>query len=324
MSFFHQELYISLESELLECGEQGKNILIVTFPGSGITYFLKKFIERHGSSGINYTDDLESNLKKFNIINYSFNKNEDALDKVDSYYRQASLKEKFAVVINTPHLLTQQKYKKSFVAGHMYSSLFFGLRSKKDTIIFAKEVNKDLQENELEKIYDLTHGAGQLVKYFALNKDIIGVSYQELLKRKTFQEVFDSMVHELKKCDEELLTELGFMQKGEFQGTIFRTFFENRTLVHRKDIVIHKDLLFEECGLVSKDRLTKQEKDILEVLIDEDVITREQIADIKWGEGSYDEYSDQAINKTMQRLGAKLTKHALFPIPTLGYKIEIK
>jgi DNA-binding response OmpR family regulator len=81
------------------------------------------------------------------------------------------------------------------------------------------------------------------------------------------------------------------------------------------------DLSFEEDGVESQTKLTLAEKRILEELVkNEGQITREKIADFKWGEGSYDEFSDQAINKAVKRLNVKLTKYRLKAILGVGYK----
>ena len=89
-------------------------------------------------------------------------------------------------------------------------------------------------------------------------------------------------------------------------------------------IVINKDLTFIEEGEARETPLIKAERDILEHLLSEGVVTREKVADFKWGDGSYDNFSDQAINKTIQRLNKKLIKHRITAIPKVGYKLETK
>ncbi len=89
----------------------------------------------------------------------------------------------------------------------------------------------------------------------------------------------------------------------------------------RFDIKIDKFLDLYEIGEKTS-TLGKFEAMLLEYLIDNGgVITKDKISEIKWGDGGFAGFSDDAIKKTMLRLGDKMKKYKLSAIHGYGYKL---
>jgi len=195
---------------------------------------------------------------------------------------------------------------------------------EKETKLFARSLDSSITTKSIQKLYKLSGGIGRLLKYLILNSVSLTVKLEDLINSENFSSVLESTVSVVAKCREDDLEKIGIMKQGLFQSEIVETYFKMNPKEKRLSIVIEKDLTFSEDGRSLVHKLTKTEKQVLAELISESMISREKIADFKWGEGSYDEYSDQAINKTMQRLANKLREHVIIPIPKVGYKIKTK
>lgn len=322
MGFYSQALYKGFEKELLSNISLKSNSLILTIPGLGITFFIKKFLEKHSFGGVKYIDTSEDDLSNFNILDLNFDKDENALGIADSYFRKANLDQKFALVVNKPSVIETQKFKSTFLSSHIYSTYYFRARNPKDTQTFALEINKSLKREEIAKIYELSGGIGRFIKFLAISKDALTNDTKDFLENKAFGGILMSTAKAISDCSGEILENLGIKEKGRFKSLILAKYFELNPPSLRIDIELNPDLSFSEDGRISIHRLTKIEKQILQNLLDEGpVISKEKIAEIKWGGGSYDQYSDQAIGKTMQRLNDKLSRYKLEAIPRMGYKI---
>ena len=324
MNFYSQKSYKSLEAELIRSVRLGSNCAVVTIPGFGISYFLQKFLEKNKESGFSYITNSNQNLSKFNILDLDFDKNKDSLKTADAYFRKATLEQKFAVVINTPALLHSSIYESSFLTSHVYSTFYFKTRDLNDTGSFAREINKDLSDKEIEKIYNLTGGIASLVKYFAINNEEIGRDIDQLLENSSFLKIIIQTVNTISETNNKELTQLGLKVSDRFVSEILEKYFKMHTIVFKPQILINKDLSFEENGRLSKEKLTKIESQVLEYILENKIIEREKISEYKWGEGKYDKFSDQAINKTIQRINDKLQNYRFVSISKLGYKLEVK
>ena len=88
-------------------------------------------------------------------------------------------------------------------------------------------------------------------------------------------------------------------------------------------IEIDFDLSIREDGQMSKEKLTEVEARILrEMMQNEGKMTKDKVSEIKWGKAEFDEFSDQAINKTMRRINEKMTVYKITTIPKVGFVIE--
>jgi hypothetical protein len=328
MGFYSQGLYKDLEAIILKSIKTKSNLIVFAVPGLGVSYFIQKFLEKHKELDISYILDIDNNasLSSYNILDIDSEKTGDFLERVGDYLRKAGINKKFAVIINTPYILREELFKQSYLAKHSHLVFFFRARERKDTDIFALEIQKDLSKNELEAIFKLSGGIGRIIKFLAVNRDLIDNSIGDLLKNESLVRIINPTIDVVRKCDNELLKELGFVDDdNNFRSLLLRRYFEENPIEPIFDIKVNEDYSFLEGGILSSNRLLKLEKMVIdEALRNGGVVTKERVADFKWGEGSYDEYSDQAIGKTMQRLNRKLTLYKFLPIIGVGYKLSRK
>lgn len=164
-----------------------------------------------------------------------------------------------------------------------------------------KMADKDKQE-----IFEKSQGIAKLVKFLAVNR--------QRYKEEDKEPVLAPIEEAARGCPNDLLIRFGLNREGVLSGTDSGL-----------GISINFDLSFEEEGVKSDEKLSRIERDILIFMTaNGGEIAREKVADFKWGEGKYDEFSDQAINKTMRRLSGKLSLHQIETIPKVGYKLRKK
>jgi hypothetical protein len=316
--------YQAFETYLLELIQLRASSMILSFPGAGVSFFADIFIRAHKDLDVRRITTAEDELGHFNLLEFDFDKNRYAVYDVDSAFRLAKGQKHMSVVINTPHTIHTDEFKESFFASRVYKTFYFTAYEKNVSDYFARFINRQLTDDQLVKIYGLTGGISRLIKYFAVNPEKINTNPQELLTDETFAYILSPTARAIAECEESTVQKLNLKEGVQFKSEILRQYFKVRPHESKEAIIINKNLTFEEKGQPSDKPLLKIEKDILEHLLTEGMITREKVADIKWGEGSYDNFSDEAINKTVHRLNKKLTKHKISSIPKVGYKLESK
>ena len=323
MGFYQHKHYLEFATALDSAIEKGANLLIVCVPGMSVTYFLKKFLERKKDSKIKYISASDERLEEFNVLDLNFDKNPDGLALAESYFKQATLRQKFALVINTPQLLDSQEFQNSYVASHITSIYQFHTLDLEMVKIFAEELHTKLPANSLQNVLTLTGGIGRLVKFIVINKDLLNLPLAELIQREDLKLALLPSANVISQCDQEILKRLGIKTGDSFTSQILAKYFETNPTTERISIRVNPDLTFYEQTNLSKNRLNKTEAQILKFMVEnQGVVTKEKISEIKWGEGEYDKFSDQAIGKTMQRLGKKLVRYKLEVIPSVGYKLK--
>jgi len=298
MNLDDQEIYRGLKAALDKHRSLKSNLLIVTLPGMGASFWLKHYAEKE--VGVKYLVDENEELVEFNLVDCGLNG--------ERLLKRASNNQKFAIVTEDPSSIGD---KENYVMGHVYEYYYLGAVGKEDCKKAALYYNDKLTEAELQKIYEQSGGVGKLVKYLAVNK-VLGDEVTRLVEK---------LMVMVRKSDEKTLEKLGVKKDGKLVSLILANWKGDSGI----EIKINFDLSFEEMGKKAKERLTKEEKMILEYMVDnEGEIAREKVADFKWGEGKYDEFSDAAINRSMGRLGDKLEKYEIRTIPKVGYKIYQK
>lgn len=323
MGFYQHKQYLEFATALDSAIEKGANLLIVCVPGMSVTYFLKKFLERKKDSKIRYISTSDERLEKFNILDLNFDKNPNGLDLAEGYFKQATLRQKFALVLNTPQLLDNQRFQNSYVASHITGVYHFHTLDFEMVKIFAEELHTKLPTESMQSVFALSGGIGRLVKFMVINKDLLNLPLAELIQRDDLKLALLPSVNVISQCDQEILKKLGIKTGDGFTSQILAKYFEINPITERISIRVNPDLTFYEQTNLSKNRLNKTETRILEFMIEnQGVVTKEKISEIKWGEGKYDKFSDQAIGKTMQRLGKKLVRYRLKVIPSVGYKLK--
>ena len=288
--------------------------ILVSVPGMGASYFCKKLVENDPS--IRYINIEGQDLATFNILDFDFDRDGDSGRKVDDYFKKALPDQKFLVILNRPDFVESGKIDECFFARRVYKQLWFKANDLEATRLMVLEFIDNPDEILINKIFELSGGLRRIIKYFAVNKELVDLDVQALVNREDLQRLLIPSVLVINKTSEESLSKLG-LKTNELMKELIKN------VVEIIDIKVNKDMRLIENGQ-DGETLTKIEKQILELALSEseNVITKEKIASQKWGEGSYDEYSDQAISKTIQRLNAKLQKHLFEPIPQVGYKLK--
>lgn len=178
--------------------------------------------------------------------------------------------------------------------------------------IFANELGVEAAKAELARIYRLTGGVGKWVKWFLVHPE----------ESEDFKLVLEPTARLIGECSDEQLKKLGLWENGGWKGEILAKYFQENQRRKRWEIEITADLSVVEKGQASGVRLTKLEAEILgQMAKNEGVVTKEGVSDLKWGEGKYDKFSDQAINKGMRRLDKKLKVYTVKTIPGYGFKL---
>lgn len=325
MDFYKHASYIAFSEALKNSLKNKTNTLLVSVPGMSVSFYIQKFLEKEDNKVFKYIKDDKESLLEFNILDLNFDKNEKALEIAEKYLKLADLNQKFALVVNTPSLLDSLKFIESTLGNHFYSSYYFKVLDKDLITIFGQILKSNLDKTEIDRIYELSGGLTRIVKFLITHKSYIDKSSQKIIEDLDFRRVFLPTAHIIEDSDDEVLIKLGIKNKDEFIGEILKDYFKTRPIKQNIDIKINSDLTFFEKDKLNGESLLKIEKYVIEGAIDNNgVVTKEKIADFKWGEGGYDEYSDQAIAKTVFRLKKKLKIYTIDPIQGYGYKIVEK
>lgn len=298
MSVYEQEIYLKLEQALEQSQKNQSNLLVVSFSGNGTSYILKSYVKKHPEVG--YIDKRGMNLGKLTIIDSS-------MEIAVKYWKQLGLDQKLVIVVSRGSDYRSEMATE--IRRHSYLSIGISARNRNDTDKLALEINPDLQKDELEEIWRLSGGIGKLIKYLAINRD---------QQNEELEMILAEIRSSLRGYNLEDLEKLGIMEQGKVRSELLVGMMKGET-----NIKINFDLSAEEDGQRMEEKLTETEARILERMIDEEGrISKEEISDIKWGEGKYDQFSDQAINKAMRRLDRKLKKYKITTIPKVGFVID--
>lgn len=317
MGIYARLVYKEFSDKIGEARKERASIVLLTVPGMGVSHFIKKYIEKV-DGGVKRITGENEDLSEFNFLDLDFDKRgvRESLSLVDEYMKKANLKQKFAVVINTPYVLDGREYKSSYLASHVYDVWMMRVNNVVETADFVEELGVDLTKKDQSRLFELSGGLGRLIKYLAVNKEKWG----NLAENKELLRVMDKSLEVIGKTDEKML------QQMEVKGRLLGELLKKRLREKGADIKIERDLSFSEFGEKQAERLTNMEAVLLRALAASNdlLLTRDEIADLKWGEESYEDYSDQAIGKAMRRLEKKLGRHRLVAIPKIGYKLELR
>lgn len=285
------------------------NLLVVCVPGMGVTRAAKGVAERSGGR-IKYVETAGEELGEFTILDLNFDANEGAMGVAQEYFRKAGVDQKMALIVNDPSGVETEEF--AVLGKRLHETYYFELMDEKAVEEMAGRMGVKLAGEKIAKIMKLSGGLARVVKFLVAN----GGEVDEDLQRGLLP-----TVRVMAKCSDEVLERLGLWEKGGFRGSILADYFKIHPRQKVLKVKVNSDLSWVEDGVGGRGRLTRVEAHVLKALAEGGVVTKEQIAEVKWGKDSYDEFSDQAIGKTMQRLGGKLTKYKLEVIPKVGYKL---
>jgi len=294
MDVSHQQIFQNLKKQIDNARSHQSHLLIFTFVGSGSSYLLK-FLAKLDST-LTYINSPDQSLGDYSLLDLSLSEALVFLDKVN-------LNQKCALLINNGsdfHSPLLKNYKT-----HLYLSFPLSTRSLKDSSCIAREINPSLSQKQINEIYKYSQGVSKIIKHLSINPSSISTPDSVL------NNIVDDVLSSLRSYSAKEIESLGI--SFPFANRDFKKF----------PIIINFDLSFSENSVLSPSHLSPTESRILQKIIDNSgKISKEQVSDIKWGENKYDEFSDQAINKTIRRLSSKLTQYSIKTIPKIGFILE--
>lgn len=306
--------YVNLANWLDIQKSSKTNGAIITFPGCGLTFRLRKYLEKN--KDVRFINREGADLAEFNIIALSFVGNSLVLKIVDDYLRMAGSNQKMVVVIDFPGILDTEEYKTSLVSSRIYEYYWHGAFDEKNSIKLIAEFGDATVNN----IYKLTGGVSRLIKYICLKNDYSDI--EKITADLVLQSICRPMLEVIKQTSMGYLETLNIVEKGKIKSEILRELMGGKNLL--VNIKVDNSLFVVEDG-VKGDKLARVEKDILMAMINNDgYLSREGVAGIKWGSENFADFSDQAINKTMRRLASKMKLYKIDTIWKTGFKLSKK
>lgn len=321
MDFEVLSKYQDVRREIEKNSSLGINALVLTFPGYSVSRYFKKIAESGEIPNLKYINRRGESLEKYNLIDVDFATDADAMAIVEEYLKMASLDQKFTVLINAPWILDTYKFGNSYLGSHHYSVYRYTRPDIETLKLFAKTLGVHLTENDLKKVYKMAGGVGRLSKLLLTSDGLFKKSPEEVLKVEGVEKMIKPLVEAYGRVGKEVLTEYGVVENNIFTSSLVAEYVKIHPLSERFEIKIDKSLDLYENGEKAS-TLGRFETMLLEYMVENGgVITKDKISEIKWGDGEYAAFSDDAIKKTMLRLGDKMKKHKLSAIHGYGYKL---
>lgn len=312
MDVFRQTNYLALSQVLNQSQQQNSHLLITSFAGSGASYLLKSYCQKHPT--ITYLDKPDQPMTRFNIYDSDTSNFDPWFAGLNYYLQSCSLDQKLAILIPDSRIFRQKQFITSDAITHLYHRYHLGAYSINDLKIFLHEINPKLSASDIKTISQLSGGIAKISKYLAINWPY---SPDDPQLRSILKATLDAIFF----YNSSTLESLGLSAKGHFASQLLTDYLQNNHL-SPCDIVLSDGLNFSENNQLNPNRLTFTEKNILSQLIsNQGFLSKEQISDIKWGQGKYDKFSDQAIHKSIRRLNRKLQKHQIQTLPKTGFQL---
>lgn len=314
MTNYLPQIYQQLAKEIDHCITSHCHLLIITLPGLGATHLLQHYKSLHQDIDINYLNSTSQQISDtYNILDVRF-------DQIEEYFQKANYQQKFAVVVSQPNLLESVQYLESDLPRKFSKVFYLGAFTPEDTNIFIDFINPNINKTQKEQIYSLSGGIPRLTKYLCVNPENIDLDPKIVVTNPIISNILGPTVSAINKTDKIALEKLHLKLDGKFFSPIISMMTVDRPKSVK--ITINFDLTFSENNQTNVVALNKIESQILDYMIhNNNSITREKIAELKWGDKSYDDFSDLAITKTMRRLRHKLSIYTLKTIPKTGYTL---
>ena len=321
---YYPDIYRQLGLKIDECRELHCHLLLITLPGIGTTHLLRHYLAYHPQVAINFINVPDQPITtEFNFLDLDFDTNHDALSQALTYFQQADYRQKFALILNYPALLSDPTYLQSQLPRRLLTRFYLPAFSASDLDQFLRIDFPQLSDKDSQKIYELSGGICRFAKYLLANRQCLDLSPAEIVQLPEIAPIITPTIDAIRTSPPDVLTKLNILQDGQYHSSLVAAAL-NLTNISPQ-ININSDLTFSENGQPSPHPLNKIESKILNYLLQNDYfISREKVAEFKWGENQYDEFSDLAISKTMRRLKEKLTVSTLKTIPKTGWQLQSK
>ena len=311
--------YLRLAASLSQAIKTGNGAVVVGLPGMGVSHFLEIFAKQTKLSLTGGSGEVAGDVV---ILNPDFLGNSEAIERVVSVYQKAGTGQKIILGVNAPAVLYSSELSNPQISSRWYGMYWLETRDRGDLRILAEELSVKLTTSELGKLEEITGGVARFAKYFIVNREKMEKSAKELWEDSDWRRMVKPFLTEAKKCKGEWLTKMGLVdENGVWKSAYLSTWMkeEKGSLAVGVEGDVWLVELGEKIGM-----LMPFEVKIVRYLIDHDgVIEKDKIAELKWGNAT-EGVSDQAIAKSMQRLGGKFRHHILKPIPKIGYQLMFK
>lgn len=311
--------YLRLAALMSQAIKTGNGAVVVGLPGMGVSHFLEIFAKQ---IKLPLTDGSSEVAGEVVILNPDFLGNSGAIERVVSVYQKAGIGQKIILGVNAPAVLYSSELSSPQISSRWYGTYWLETRDKGDLILLAEELSVKLTTSELEKLEEVTGGVARFAKYFILNKEKMEKNAVELWEDSDWRRMIKPFLVEAKKCKTEWLVKMGLVD----ENWIWKSAYLSTWMKEEKGslaVGVEGDVWLVELG-EKITTLMPFEAKIIRYLIDHDgVIEKDKIAELKWGNVG-EGVSDQAIAKSMQRLGGKFRHHVLRPIPKIGYQLRLK
>jgi hypothetical protein len=296
------DLFSELKDKVQLAKKKGSNLLLYTFAGSGCTHYLKELARL--DKDLAYINYPGVKLGKYNLLDLPFG-------EAVIYTRQVDIRQKYLLVVNSGFEFHSSAVKE--LTDHLYFTFPLRAGSPADIKDMIARFRSKSDINTLGLIMKLSGGIPKLAKYLIVNEG--KVDENDLAFKTLIKGISDS----ISGYSPSELKQLSLVDdKGNFTSELLA-----KHLAKTLDIKINFDLSFEENGILTKEKLTALEAKIIKKILDNSgQISKEEVSDIKWGIGKYDQFSDQAINKQMRRLSQKLSRFTIVTIPKVGFEIQ--
>ncbi len=308
-----------LATSLSQAIKTGSGAVVVGLPGMGVSHYLEIFAKQ---MKLPLTDGSSEVAGEVVILNPDFLGNSRAIERVVRMYQKAGTEQKIILGVNAPAVLYSSELSSPQISSRWYGMHWLETRDRGDLGLLAEELAVKLTTLELEKLEEITGGVARFAKYFILNKEKMEKSAEELWEDSDWRRMAKPFLTEAKKCKGEWLTKMELVDgNGVWKSAYLSTWMkeEKGSLA----VGVEGEVWLVELGekIIT---LMPFEVKIVRYLIDHDgVIEKDKIAELKWGNAT-EGVSDQAIAKSMQRLGGKFRHHVLKPIPKIGYQLILK
>jgi len=296
------DVFLELKEKLQSAKKSNSNLLVYTFAGSGCTHYLKELARQ--DKELTYINNPGISLGKYNLLDLP-------LGDAVLYTKLIDVKQKYLLTISSGIDFYSPTVRE--IISHSY--LNFPLRAGssediKDMLVRFTDKN-DSQTVQL--IMRLSGGIPKLAKYLIVHNG----EFNE--NDNTYLTLINSISSSISDYNPTDLRSLSLTdENGNFLSELLGKYAKRAV-----EIKINFDLSFEEKGIVSKEKLTSVESKIIKKMLDNGgKISKEEVSDIKWGMGKYDQFSDQAINKQMRRLSQKFKIFSIKTIPKVGFEFQ--
>ncbi len=282
-------------------------------PGVGISHYLKTY-QQENSNQVSYITDEDTLpvLKRQNIVNMDLLKNPESYRFVDKLFLTSLPDQKFVVLVDDPSWLRSQFATQSSFVERIYQTEFFPVHSFEDAKAMALEINPKLTSSQLDKITSESAGLAKLIKCLSLDS------------QSNINTLLSSTIQVINRCTDDELEKFGIKKSGQFTSPLISKLIKSTHTNLSINIFVSPDMSITENDQSFGKKVSVIESQIISEIIKNGQITKEKIAEIKWGTNSYDSFSDQAIKKTMMRLSVKLKKYRIKSLTKVGYQLTIR